>query len=239
MQSLVLQQLTGAVFTGDEPDSQRKQSLQLAMQKKRLLLVLDDCWDPEQEKLLNFIDEDSGGKVLLSSRVHQVIQSSSSMRTELVTIGLPTEAEAVEMLLSTAGLSADGDVPPQTRELVQFCKLLPLSISIAGKLVQDIGLGLEVDEWEGIVDMMREESADKERTVEESVICASLNSIRGPQRENVLHMFKALALLPEDAVVPPLILAIMFEAVPKLDGTFRKRPNVLTTRRLIKQLIDR
>eukprot|EP01043_Picozoa_sp_COSAG02_P053251 COSAG02_NODE_5854_length_3987_cov_169.941872_3_plen_401_part_00 len=247
VQGLVLQQMTGAMLSGDESEEQRAQLLHHTMQNRKLLLVLDDCWDPEHEKWLNFVDEDSGAKVLLSSRNRQVIETGSS--SAVVEIELPTEAEAVQMLLSTAGLSTSEDkaaaaaaaaeaVPPQAVELVQFCKLLPLSISIAGKVVKDLCLGLDAADWEGIVDMMKEESDDK-RTVEQTVISASLNSIRGPLKESVLHLFKALAMMPEDAVVPLPIVAMLYESVAKPDGTHMKRPNMLSTRRLLKQLIDR
>ena len=56
-------------------------------------------------------------------------------------------------------MTAKGNIPTQTLEVVQFCKRLPLSISIAGKLVADLGIGLESDDdWEGIVELLREES---------------------------------------------------------------------------------
>ena len=42
-------QAKGGSFSGDEPDAARKQTLQSAMRKKRLLLVLDDCWENVHE----------------------------------------------------------------------------------------------------------------------------------------------------------------------------------------------
>ena len=210
------------------------------MKHKKLLLVLDDCWDPKHEELLNFIDIDSGSKVLISSRVRNVIDSSSAQSTAVVDIKLPSEDDALRMLISTAGLTDGGIVPTQAREVVKFCNFLPLSISIAGKLVADLGVGLESDDdWEGIVELLREEFAGEKRTVEESVIAASLNSIRGPHRENVMHLFKSLALLPEDCEPPVQIISMMCESVALTDGSFMKRPNVLNARRWIKQLIDR
>jgi hypothetical protein len=44
VQSLLLQQLTGARFTGVESPEERAQQLQHAMRQENLLLVLDDCW---------------------------------------------------------------------------------------------------------------------------------------------------------------------------------------------------
>ena len=69
---------------------------------KNLLLVLDDLWETEHEKLLNFIDDTTDSKVLVSSRVRGVLEGA-----EIIDVGLPTEDEAVQMLLSVAGLPLD------------------------------------------------------------------------------------------------------------------------------------
>ena len=77
------------------------------------------------EKLLNFVDIESGSKVLLSSRVRNVIEGDPSQSSAIVSIELPSVEDSCQMLLSTAGLPAAGKIPAQARELVQFCKLLP------------------------------------------------------------------------------------------------------------------
>ena len=95
--------------------------------------------------------------------------------------------------------------------------------------MQDLGLGLDADEWDGIVEMVQEELTSEDCTLEESVINASLNSIQGPQKENILHLFKALALLPEDSRCPLPIIAMMFESVAKADAQVMKRCFVAST----------
>ena len=50
-------------------ENERQEQLRQAMSSRKLLLVLDDLWDSEQhERRLNFVDDASGSKVLLSSR---------------------------------------------------------------------------------------------------------------------------------------------------------------------------
>jgi hypothetical protein len=144
------------------------------------------------------------------------------------------------MLLSIASLSTleHGEAPPQARDLVRFCKFLPLSISIAGKLLADAGVGLDPAEWDGVMDLMQQSTSDM-RSVEESVILASLNSIRGAQKDNITHLFKSLALLPEDAVAPLPLISLMYEATPNKDGGTTKAPSIFSTRLLLKHLIDR
>ena len=45
---------------------------------------------------------------------------------EIVDVGLPTEDEAVQMLLSMAGLPPETPPPPEALEVVKFCDCLPL-----------------------------------------------------------------------------------------------------------------
>ena len=75
--------------------------------------------------------------------------------------------------------------------------MLPLAIGIAGRLVQE--MSVEGD-WAGVVAVLREEFGEGShtRTMEENVIASSLRSISGSQKANVLVLFKALALVPED-----------------------------------------
>ena len=249
VQNIALKQLTnGGKFDGESAE-ERKLVLQQAMQNKKLLLVLDDCWEAPHERLLNMIDEGSGSKVLLSSRVRQVLEGSGTKdthaeKTSIVDIELPSASDAVKMLLYAASLSAEGvvEAPQQAHELVQFCKMLPLSISIVGKLVKEFGLVLDnPDDWQDIVSVIKVEFAesDGQRTVEEAVIAASVNSISGTQKKNVMHLFKSLALLPEDTAVPLEIVSLMFQAVPGDDGATMKKPNLLNIRRWLKKLLDR
>ena len=116
--------------------------------------------------------------MLISSRVHGTLATgtgstkdlSGEDSTAIVQIELPTEEQAVQMLLSTAGMPVDTSAPKEAVELVKFCNMLPLAISIAGQLVKDLELEASED-WDGVVAMMKEEFADGSRkSVEETVI---------------------------------------------------------------------
>eukprot|EP01047_Picozoa_sp_COSAG01_P114847 COSAG01_NODE_43506_length_429_cov_0.778788_1_plen_142_part_11 len=131
------------------------QNLRLAeaFRGQNVLLVCDDVWKPSDEKQINFIDPATASKVLVSSRVHATLvagdaDSSTGHSSWIVQIELPTEEQAVKMLLSTAGVSVDQPAPPEALELVKFCNMLPLTISIAGQLVKDLELDASSD-WDG------------------------------------------------------------------------------------------
>ena len=159
--------------------------------------------------------------------------------TAIVQIELPTEEQAVQMLLSTAGMPADTSAPKEAVELVKFCNMLPLAISIAGQLVKDLELEAAED-WDGIVTLMKEEFADGSRkSVEDSVINTSLKSITGVHKDNVTSLFKCLALVPEDTIVPLDMLAMIFQAGCSTDEKPASRPRIMMIRRWLKVLIER
>ena len=185
--------------------------------------------------------------MLISSRVRGSLMGSTGSAkdlsgedsTAIVQIELPTEEQAVQMLLSTAGMPADTSAPKEAVELVKFCNMLPLAISIAGQLVKDLELEAAED-WDGIVTLMKEEFADGSRkSVEDSVINTSLKSITGVHKDNVTSLFKCLALVPEDTIVPLDMLAMIFQAGCSTDEKPASRPRIMVIRRWLKVLIER
>ena len=144
-------QLTGEVLTDGLSEEERQERLRLAMAGRKVLLVLDDLWERvEQEERLNFADDSSGSKVLISSRVRGVLEGA-----DIVEVGVPSEEDAVAMLLQAAGVPAGAAVPPGARQIVAFCNRLPLAIAMSAKLVK--GMSLESgSDWEGVLEVMRQ-----------------------------------------------------------------------------------
>lgn len=195
----------------------------------------------EHEKALNFVDTSTASTVLVSSRVRATLESSlsSQVSTSIVQIELPNEEQGVQMLLSTAGISTDEPAPKEAVELVRFCRMLPLAISIAGQLVKDLELQAPED-WDGIVTLMKDEFADGSRqSVEDTVILTSLKSITGTHKDNVTSLFKCLAIVPEDTIVPLDMLAMIYQAGCSTDEKPVNRPKIIMIRRWLKVLLER
>eukprot|EP01045_Picozoa_sp_COSAG04_P015045 COSAG04_NODE_1165_length_7994_cov_50.104370_3_plen_574_part_00 len=231
LQELMHLELTDSKFDGDPTPEEKLMALKKAMAGKNLLLVLDDLWESEHEELLNFIDDTTRSKVLVSSRVRGVLEGA-----EIVDVGLPTEEEAVQMLLAVAGLPLDAAAPPEAHEVCKFCDRLPLALGIAGKLVHEMGV---TDDWDGVVELMQEEFSDsgQDRSMEERIIRTSLSAIKGPHRDKILRLFYALAIVPEDTRIPIELVAMLFEA--ESETPLPKPPSLLNIRRWLKVLIDR
>ena len=155
-QEMMLVQLNGDRFADGMSADQKKEELNVAMTGRSILLVLDDAWEPEHiavrvtpihrplascyshlraPQLLDVIDDTTSSRVLLSSRVRGLLERTD----DIVDVGLPTEDEAVSMLLSTAGMKLD-TTPPEALAIVKFCNLLPLAIGIAVRLTASISI---------------------------------------------------------------------------------------------------
>lgn len=232
LQTLMYVQITGSDFEGDPTAETKQEHLQQAMAGKNLLLVLDDCWESSTLELLNCIDSTTGSKVLVSSRVRSVLEGG-----EIVDVGLPTEDEAVKILLSAADWPSDAATPAGSKQVAKLAGYLPLTLALAGKIIKGLGVA---DDWHEVLELMQEEFLEsaQERSMEDRVIRTSLRSINGPHRENVLRLFHALAVVPEDTQVPIEVVAMLFEAEADAPA-LPKPPSLLNIRRYLKVLIDR
>jgi hypothetical protein len=238
LQSLVMMQLTGSDFDGDPTPEMKQEALKKAMHGKDALLVLDDLWEESHENVLNFIDDTTASKVLMSSRVRGVLRDLEGERTEIVDVGLPTEEEALQLLLSVAGLplAALAEVAPEVREVVKLSGCLPLTLGIAAKLIKELGV---TDDWSGVLELMKQEFNDsgQERSMAERIIRTSLKAIRGASRDNVLRLFRAFAVVPEDTRIPIEMVGMLYEA--EGETPLDRPPSLLNVRRWLKVLIDR
>ena len=173
-------------------------------------MVLDDAWEVAHCEQLAFIDDSTQSKLLVSSRVKGVLEGGS-----IVDLNLPSDYDAQKMLLNEAGLDADpSDAPPEAAEVTKFCNNLPLAVGMAGRLLKTMSLTID-DDWSGVVAVLKSEFGEggQARSMENSIIRTSLKSVRGSQHDEVVQLFHAFALVPEDTVCassPFLILAFPF-----------------------------
>ena len=98
------------------------------MKGKSILLVIDDCWEAKHAAALTFIDETTNSKVLMSSRIRETLEGGNISQ-----IGLPSDAEAVQMLKVAAGMKDTIEAPAEAIEVVRLCNNLPLALGIAGQ----------------------------------------------------------------------------------------------------------
>lgn len=115
-------QLTGQELPQEFTAEEKLKAIEQAFVGKNVLLVLDDVWDIEHISYFALIDETTYSRVLISSRVVNTLQGC-----EVVNIGLPTEKDAVQMVMAAAGMAAGIAVPAEAHVVARLCKLLPLT----------------------------------------------------------------------------------------------------------------
>jgi hypothetical protein len=240
-QQLLYAQLTSSrSLATDLSAGEKLQAIRMAFAGRTCLLVLDDVWESGHIAFFDEVDVATQSKVLLSSRVRGILSGC-----DIVDMGLPSEADAVQIVMSAAGVSVDAHTPApaEAREVVALCKRLPLTLGMAGRMARDLGLQ---HDWSEVAVMMREElSAHGEaRTVEDSVIATSLGAIQGPYAAAARALFRSFRLVPEDAKVPLEALQWIYQAdmgdgdgVAGVDAL--QAPTLLQLRKCTKLLIDR
>ncbi|GAA3892493.1 BTAD domain-containing putative transcriptional regulator [Saccharothrix violaceirubra] len=101
--------------------------------KRRVLVVLDDAWDPEHVRLL--LPPGAGSVVLVTSRrrLESLVVSNGA---RMLTLDTLREEESVRLVDSVVGKPVSEQEPTAVRMLVELCGNLPLALRIAAaKLV--------------------------------------------------------------------------------------------------------
>ena len=243
---LLHQQLTGTSLPDGVSTDQKNEFLQQAFLNQSVLLILDDCWNADVVKHFNWIDHTTNSKVLISSRVRDVLEGG-----QIIDVVMPSKMDAVEMLLSTADMDVDAlKARAEVEHIAELCKRLPLTIGVAGKLIRQLAHGStmsEAGDWTDVVALLEEELNDPDgsMSIEESVIRASIKAIPKKSRKQCTQLFISFGLIPEDTLVPLSMLGLVYHACSDLEtkdneiGTTKTSLSRLQVRRCLKLLIDR
>jgi tetratricopeptide (TPR) repeat protein len=226
-------QLTGQELPVELTADEKTREIEDAFSGKDCLLILDDVWEWAKDiSSLASIDESTKSRILISSRVRSTLDESGC---EIVDFGLPSDADAVQILISAAGMAKEATpAEDEVLQVVRLCKRLPLTLGIAGKMVSSLGLE---HSWSEVITLLQEElTGDGEaRSAEDTVIATSLRAIKGPRAESARKLLRAFALVPEDVKVPLEALRCIYQA----SDVDSHGISLLQLRRLTKLLIDR
>lgn len=236
---LLHQQLTGSSLPGAVSSDQKQEFLQQGFLGQSVLLILDDCWDADVPKHFNWIDPSTNSKVLISSRVRDVLDGG-----KVIDVAAPSTADAVKMLLSVAGMDIEAfKGHKEVAHITELCKRLPLTIGVAGKLIRQLAHGSstpEASDWTDVVTLLEEElNEDGGSSIEESVIRVSIKAIPTKMRKQCTQLFVSFSLVPEDTAVPLAVLGMVFDACGDLATDGKTLLSRLQVRRFLKVLIDR
>eukprot|EP00268_Persea_americana_P027248 TRINITY_DN2668_c0_g1_i10.p1 TRINITY_DN2668_c0_g1~~TRINITY_DN2668_c0_g1_i10.p1 ORF type:complete len:1084 (+),score=177.77 TRINITY_DN2668_c0_g1_i10:817-4068(+) len=144
--------------TSNNPDLDTLQhGLREAIDKKRILLVLDDVWNEDYalwEKLKNpLMGAAQGSKVVVTARIHQVAVAMETPPINVHELGVLSDSDCWKLFHSRA---LEGTEQENCRELTEIgekivkrCKGVPLAVKAVGSLLR--GTRAKQD-WEHIFD---------------------------------------------------------------------------------------
>ena len=235
-------QLTGSALPDGVSTDQKDQMLQQAFRTRSVLLILDDCWDVSIAKQFTWIDQSTNSKVLISSRVRDVLDGG-----KIIDVNMPSSSDAVKMLLKTAEMNVEAlEAREEVAHIAELCKRLPLTIGVAGKLIRQLAQGSNMSEasnWTEVVLLLEDEMKDPggSLSIEESVIRASIKAIPIKIQTQVTRLFYGFALAMEDTHIPLMVLGMIYDAcADSTENSADAKPlSRLQVRRYLKVLIDR
>ncbi|MEV8439009.1 BTAD domain-containing putative transcriptional regulator [Actinosynnema sp. NPDC051121] len=172
--------------------------------KRRVLVVLDDAWDPEHVRLL--LPPGAGSVVLVTSRrrLESLVVSNGA---RMLTLDTLSDEESVRLVDEVVGKPLSDQEPAAIRMLVELCGNLPLALRIAAaKLVSS-------PEWtvEALVAQLSDDAA-RLRTLDladtgvgvERALAVSYRNLPAELAET----FRAAGLVPGRWVSPHAIAAV-------------------------------
>jgi NB-ARC domain/APAF-1 helical domain/WD domain, G-beta repeat len=174
---------------------------------RAVLVVLDDVWQPVHAEGFARLGPNSG--LVVTTRDQAVLKKAGAQAHRL---DLLSKDAARALLCESAGLPADGPMPPPSDEVARECGYLPLAISVVGALIKSGRY-----DWKEV--LARLKAADIKRLraelpeyEAESVLAALQVSVEAlPERER--RAFGECAVLPEDVAVPEPALATLWSSV--------------------------
>jgi hypothetical protein len=119
--------------------------LKILLQDRRVLLILDDVWNPAHAQTV-YGTCGEGCSILLTTRQTGTAQSLSTKPQSVYTLQVLDEFSALELLAALAPEAVER-FPEECRDLVRKLELLPLALQVAGRLLHaESQMGLDVPE---------------------------------------------------------------------------------------------
>ena len=205
LQDSIHHQLTRRHFQDDiKNEADALTAIRDAARGCKILLVLDDVWDPKHEKPLNCIDSDNTSRLIVTTRIRGLLRNAAE-----VSVGVLSPEEALKLLLASAEISEEdieegSDEHKIATEIVELCGRLPLTLAVAGGMLADSGQGFTEDILEAMKDKQELEDEDG-MTIETRVISTServMVKSAGKHKNLIGKVFRFFAVFPEDVPVP-------------------------------------
>jgi len=174
-----------------------------ALRTKAALIVLDDVWNAND--LEPFRAQSRRSRLLLTTRDTSI---AAKVGARAHTAGLLTEEQSRALLALWSG-RREGELPPQSEELIRECGHLPLALAVVGAMLN----GAPVVSWQAVLDRLRnvrpeDLESDSLHVDLFRAVQVSVESLDTKTRDR----YVALAALLDDMAAPIQILQTLWGA---------------------------
>jgi hypothetical protein len=154
-------------------------------------IIASQVWDAAIERQLNFLDESSNSRLLISTRISGLIQGATEVQLSLL-----SPQESVEMLMHMSEVSTELDASSELVQISSLCGRLPLIIGIAAGMIKSLG-----SNWRGnVLGMLQEdisaamaEESDIGLSPADLIVARSIKELD----EDTSSLFVLMGIIPE------------------------------------------
>jgi hypothetical protein len=196
-----------------DPETDVKGVLKPLLEKKAVLLILDDVWTASDTEAFNVLG--ARCRALVTTRDVGILHTLGGPS---VPVSLLTEEQARQLLADAVGVEPSA-LPPQALEVVKECEYLPLGVALSGGMVRKHG-----GDWTAVLSHLR--NADIEKITDRQAIEERHRSIwRAMQASvdalppNEQRRFAELAVFARANPVPEAALAALWSHTGNLSDS--------------------
>ncbi|XP_057972524.1 probable disease resistance protein At1g61300 [Malania oleifera] len=187
-------------FKGEEDEIIRAAMLSKALNaREKFVLILDDIWESYSIEGVGIpINEDSKGKLIITSRSSEVCQQ---MCQKIIKIEPLSTEEAWSLFKEKLGphtVLVDSKVEEIAKSVARECAGLPLAIITVARGMTGVG---DIHEWKNALDELKQHAPDITQNVKDVYKCLKFSYDR-LKNEKMQQCLLYCALFPEDHNIP-------------------------------------
>jgi hypothetical protein len=183
-----------------ESESVRAAILHKRLQQEKILVVIDDIWQPLDLEALGIPlgDDKKGCKLLLTSRFQDVLRNDMDTQKEFL-IGVLADDEARNLFEKIVGnLAKFPELQPSTVQIVKECAGLPIAITTIANALKN---QKNVNVWKDVLKQLKLSSATEIKGMHEKVYTSIKLSYQFLKSREAKSLFLICSLHGEDCEI--------------------------------------
>ena len=183
------------------------------------------------EQQLNFLDENTLSRLLISTRIRGLVSGATEVQLSLL-----SPRESVEMLIYMSGVLADNaEASAELIKISDLCCRLPLTIGIAAGMLKSFG-----SDWQGhVLDMLQEDAGGSMADESENGMSPAETIVIRSVKEldcDTAELFTWMGVVPEDVPCPVSVVSLIWNSAQQNKEKTTKRLS-LKIRKMTRNLL--